>query len=269
MSCAAWSSPRRCQPDAACFLPQIQSNSRRTGVTIIMASLAKPASAYQPRAARLTTIFLTARLTTGSRDDLCRVRDISTGGMRLETLAPVDIGQPIDIELKNGLIVRGEIVWVQQPEAGVRFAKPAELAQLLALPEKPRGTTNVRVVRAPRLKAQCPVALRHKGRILSANLTDISQGGARLRLAESVNAADYVVLLVPGLDPRPAVVCWTTDEAVGVAFVDRLGFGDLARWLASPERFAPELAAASTPKPQSSGSATPRPVPSRPPVRKR
>jgi len=74
-----------------------------------------------PRDARVTTILLIGRIATDTRDDLCRVRNVSDGGMRLETLAPVAIGQEIDVELKNGITVRSEGVWRENAEAGVRF----------------------------------------------------------------------------------------------------------------------------------------------------
>lgn len=87
-----------------------------------------------PRAARFTTIFLIGRMFNGSRDDLCRVRDISAGGMRIETLAPVDVGQRIGVDLKNGATVRSEVVWVGKAEAGVRFDAPLDLEKVLRPP---------------------------------------------------------------------------------------------------------------------------------------
>jgi hypothetical protein len=56
--------------------------------------------------------------------------------MRIETLAPIDVGQRIDVELKNGVTVNAEIVWVRQAEAGARFEAPVDIARVLVPAEK-------------------------------------------------------------------------------------------------------------------------------------
>lgn len=195
-----------------------------------------------PRGARVTTILLVGRVSTSNRDDLCRVRNISAGGMRLETLAPVTIGEHVDVELKNGVTMRSEVVWVGAAEAGLRFIAPLDIAQVLAPPERPARTTGARTMRSPRLSARCPVALRHDGRIASAILMDVSQGGAQLQATGTAKIGDQVVLFIPGLGSHRATIRWIRDKGIGVSFAEKLGFADLAQWLASPDRFAPNPA---------------------------
>jgi hypothetical protein len=196
------------------------------------------------RVARRTTILLIGRVSTGARDDLCRVRNISPGGMRIETLAPMEIGQQISIELKSGVSVRSVVVWVDGTDAGVSFAESVNIEQLLATSTPPRPAAHVRAPRSPRLSAHCPVALRRDGHIQSGVLEDVSQGGAQLRSRGTTKVGDQVTLYIPGLGSKRATIRWVNDTTVGLSFAEKLGFTDLAQWLASPERFTKETAAA-------------------------
>lgn len=194
-----------------------------------------------PRNARTTTILLVGRVSSGTRDDLCRVRNISPGGMRIETLAVVDIGQQIDVELKNGMKVRSQVVWRGPSEAGVRFEEPVNIEALLAPPTRQPRSSGPRAMRSPRLSARCPVALRHDGHILAGVLTDVSQGGGQLALRGTIKIGDQMVLFLPGLGSRRAMVQWVREDHIGFSFAEKLGFTELAQWLAGPDRFVAAL----------------------------
>ena len=209
------------------------------------------ASGQIPRDPRLTTILLVARMSTNGWDDLCCVRNISAGGMRIETLAPLAVGQDIDIEFKNGLNVRTQVAWVGKGEAGLRCYTPITIECVLAQPTL-GPVTALRAPRAPRLSTLCPVALRCNGHLLRGNLENISQGGAQVRLSAPTPVDGAVVLIAPGLGSIHATMRWQTRDVVGMAFLDTLGFADLSRWLASSQRFSADDPAASSPSCQSS-----------------
>lgn len=193
---------------------------------------------------RLTTILLIGRISTDTRDDLCRVRNISAGGMRIETLAPIEVGQQISVELKSGVTVGCAVIWVDGTEAGVQFDQPVDIEQLLATSTRARPAADARTPRSPRLSARCPVTLRRDGHIQSGILEDVSQGGAQLCSHGTAKIGDRVTLYIPGLGSKHATIRWATDKTVGLSFTEKLGFADLARWLASPERFTRANAAA-------------------------
>lgn len=186
---------------------------------------------------RLTTILLIGRISTDARDDLCRVRNISAGGMRIETLAPIEVGQQISVELKSGITVGCAVVWVDGAEAGVRFNAPVDIEQLLATSARARPAVDARTPRSPRLSARCPVTLRRDGHIQSGVLEDVSQGGAQLCSHGTAKIGDRVTLYIPGLGSKHATIRWVNAKTVGLSFTEKLGFADLAQWLASPERF--------------------------------
>lgn len=192
----------------------------------------------KPRKTRLKTVMLVARVLAGDRDDLCRVRNISEGGMCIVTLAPLRVAQQIRIEFKNGMTIEPTVKWVGKEEAGLQFNEPIEIEQLLAAPNASAGNPLARIPRGPRLSAQCPVALRRQGHIGSGTLENISQGGAQLRSAVHVEIDDMLQIIVPGLGSIKATVRRVSGTSAGLTFCDKLGFSELATWLAGEERFS-------------------------------
>lgn len=211
--------------------------------------LALNAAARAKREARLTTILLIARLSIGNRDDLCRVRNLSSGGMRIETLSPVMIDERASVELKNGAVVHGLIVWSNYPEIGLRFDAPVNITELLAPPVR---NDAARLPRSLRLATACPVIVRRDGHLMSGMLKDISLGGARISLSGTARTGDQVVLGVPGLETRRAAVRWVEAGCVGLSFAETVAFDELSRWLASEQRQASTLADQLTPTHQNS-----------------
>jgi hypothetical protein len=209
------------------------------------------ATGYVPRDTRLTTILLIARMSTRGLDDLCCVRNISAGGMRIETLAHLEVGQDLDIEFKNGITVRTQVAWVGRGEAGLRSYIPIVIEQVLGHQSLARST-GLPTPRGPRLSAQCPVALRNNGRLLAGNLENISQGGAQVRLSVPAPITGAVVLIAAGLGAIHAIMRWQTRDVIGMAFVDPLAFADLSAWLASSQRFSADGGKGFTPSRQSS-----------------
>ena len=217
----------------------------------VSSDVAADVPGYIPRDPRLTTILLVARMSTRGWDDLCCVRNISAGGMRIDTLVPLVVGQDIDIEFKNGIIVQTQVAWVGRGEAGLRCYTPITIERVLAQPTL-GPVTALRAPRAPRLSTLCPVALRCNGHLLRGNLENISQGGAQVRLSAPTAVDGAIVLIAPGLGSIHATMRWQTRDVVGMAFLDTLGFADLSRWLASSQRFSADGTGDPSPQCQSS-----------------
>ena len=183
---------------------------------------------FAPRPARHVTILLSARLITEAGDWLARLRNVSQGGMLIETSLPLQPGEPVRVELREQAMT-GRVVWAAHPRAGIQFDEVADLAGILAAPTI--RSRNGRFFRAPRLSARCLVQLRHHGRIRDAMLLDLSQKGGGLRVAHALGVDEPVTIVIPGTEARPAVVRWTSREKAGLVFLDLLPFGELDRWL--------------------------------------
>ena len=182
------------------------------------------------RDGRLTSILLVAQLARETGDNLCRIRNLSSGGMRIETQSPLAAGERVSIAMKNGAIVAGAVTWTLTPEAGVQFDAPVDVAELLAI--------GARQPRTLRFAARCPVMLRRDGYLVPAVLTDISQGGVKLSLAAPGHAGDSGMLAIPGLETRRVAVRWTGDGTAGLVFEAPLAFAALTAWLSGDRRFS-------------------------------
>ena len=196
-----------------------------------LGSVAVPAGLAGPerpaREARLTTILLVGRLVTGEHDWVCRVRNLSSGGLMVECDATLAVGAPVRIELRNLTVLDGEIVWTRSPRAGVRFTTPADVGELL----RPGGGQDRRP-RAPRLTATCPVLFWYQGQTSAQTLVDLSQSGCRLAIAHPPPVDWPVRITIPGLPPRHATVRWIGDGEAGFAFREILSFKELSAWQA-------------------------------------
>lgn len=193
---------------------------------------APPGAEHLPREARHVTILLVARLVDAAGiDHICRVRNISSGGLMLESGARLAAGQPIRIELREGQWVQGVVAWANHPKAGMAFDAPADLGALLQSTRS--RTPRQQTPRSPRFRAECPVVVRCGGNIRPAALLDLSQRGAKLRATGLANG-DQLKVSVPGAGTCPAVVRWVRQDEAGIVFLETISFADLDRWLEDP-----------------------------------
>lgn len=184
---------------------------------------------FAPREARHLTILLLGRLVSESgADQLCRIRNISSGGLMLETSDKLQPGQIVNVHLRDLCTLRGRVAWTSPPRAGLALEARTDVPELLrSITGKAGGTY---VPRSPRLSAECPVEVRCNGRRAPARLLDLSQRGARLR-ATGRKVDEQVTIKIPGLEPQRAVIRWVCQDEFGVAFLETLPFRRLEHWL--------------------------------------
>lgn len=188
---------------------------------------------YAPRANRTVTILIVAKLVSERGESLCRIRNISSGGLMLESRAPLAKGDPIGVELRSGRRLSGRVVWSRDGRAGVQFDGSVVVEEIVALPsaEKPSRLRRARQPRPPRIAAEARVEVTTAAGRVYARMIDISQGGARLLLPFRVQPGERMTLAVPGLPAKLAHARWAGEE-VGVAFAEPLSFDALTEWLA-------------------------------------
>lgn len=191
-----------------------------------------PESGHSERADRTLTMLVVAKLRVRGIEGLCRIRNISPGGLMFETRLPLDCGDRADIDLRQQREVSGRIVWVRGDRAGMAFDLPEAVDELL--PSKPGRTSRIRrepQPRGPRLQMDCTVEVRLPDGRAEAQLKDISQGGAKVSLPFHTQVGERLLLLVPGLPLKLGIVRWLQRDDVGIAFAEPLGFDLLADWL--------------------------------------
>lgn len=196
---------------------------------------------WAPRDMRVTTILLLGRLLGARRDVLCRIRNISSGGMMVEAPGAFAIGDLVKIEPKVGQHLQGRVRWAEPGRMGVAFAQPIDVGEFLAQTSLPG--TGGEEVRSPRFDTDCGAELRVRGQVLPARLVNLSLGGAGLRGCGELAQGELLALTIPGLPDREAAVRWTGGGVTGVALLEKLCFADLSLWLADDAtRFQPPMA---------------------------
>ena len=184
---------------------------------------------------RLVTTLLVGRLIAPGGDGLCRVRNMSAGGARIETPYPLRPGDPVRVELRGDTVLEGHIRWISPGTAGMQFDQTIDTAAVLHGGVSDHEWHH----RMPRAPTACSVVARQSGRIVRAEMLDINPRGARLGELRKPFADGLLLLSIPLLDPVEAVVRWRNEDMVGVQFTRSIAFGALAEWLLHPEvRFA-------------------------------
>ena len=188
------------------------------------------------RDARTFTLLLVGQITKrGGPDGLCRIRNVSAGGLMAEVIMPIEAGDIVRIDLRNGQSQTGEVRWVKDGKFGLQFDEPiADVQRFLADERAPRAD-GLPSIRSPRLRAECSASLQLDGRPYAGTVMDISQGGARVVTTAPAERDRLLSLSIPGLPNLRCVVRWVQAPDVGVSFLDHLSFAALANWLDDPE----------------------------------
>lgn len=186
----------------------------------------------QDRAARTVTTLLVGRLLCdGEPDRLCRIRNISSGGMMVEAPQVMRVGAALTVELRNGERLSGRVVWNQVGRAGVQFHAPLPAGRLELLARINARQQDGPQPRAPRFITHCPSLLTSNGRRMAATVLNISQSGAGVRLPHPHPLVQQVSLSLPGLPVRQCMVRWSHEDQAGLSFVECVPFHELATWL--------------------------------------
>ncbi len=180
---------------------------------------------------RHVAVILVAKLSGDFADSICRIKNISTSGVLLETNVQLNEGQQVSVELRSDLHSVGQVVWSKNGHAGVEFIQPIDVARYLMRP----GHKLERVkARAPRYRCRALATLIVDGIGAICTINDIALSGARLGnlpkgLVLRPNFA--VKLQTDGISSRHANIVWCNQEYVGIKFRHPVRYTELRAWL--------------------------------------
>lgn len=195
-----------------------------------------PVRPQTPREKRVTTILLIGKLLSGHGEALCRIRNLSSGGLMAEVHVPLAVDDAVQIELKAGNRLSGRVRWTREGRMGVAFDETVEVGSMLA--RATVRTTAEGLARAPRFAVDCPIELRHDRRRHAGRLINVSQGGACLIADFEPEPDQLLTLAIPGLPERQGGLRWARNGTLGLAFVESLAFDALGAWLVERNRAA-------------------------------
>lgn len=178
---------------------------------------------------RHRTIFRAARLSSRIHDveGLAIVRNISEGGMRVESRLGFENGEHVAVSLVDGDRIEGEVVWQDGNSFGIRFFSWVSVEQMLARtadsPKKLRP-------RAPRIVLDLPVLMRTGNFLVDARICDISQRGAKLQFDKYLPIDTRVQISHNDLRPVTGSVKWQASNLVGIEFHRTLNIEEFSLW---------------------------------------
>ncbi|MEO7655559.1 MAG: PilZ domain-containing protein [Sphingomicrobium sp.] len=177
------------------------------------------------REERQVSLYRVGALTVDGRRELCVVRNLSSGGLMLNSYSAIELGSRIAVEFKQGISIRGTVQWSNANSVDVEFDQPIDVAALLAsAPHDFRP-------RLPRIDIACDVSVREGAATYKVRALDISQGGVCVETDEVLSFGADVVVRIDGLVPEPAVVRWCNGNCYGLGFIRLLSVTSLAAWL--------------------------------------
>ncbi|MGY4398060.1 hypothetical protein ACVWZA_003262 [Sphingomonas sp. UYAg733] len=184
---------------------------------------------------RQVTVLRVAKLQSAAGEELCLVRNISCGGLMAHVYSVLATGDIVTVEFKSGHAISGHILWHRNGLAGVEFHEKVDPTSVLSGDElSPQPAQQ----RAPRVELELSGRIRVGAHYHAATLLNISQGGAKIRVAEAFELAEKLVLTVNGLPPIAASVRWSDNGQAGIAFDVPVPFDVLAHWLPMMQRQA-------------------------------
>lgn len=192
---------------------------------------------------RVLALLPLAKLVLDHGQDLCRVRNISAGGMMAETTTSHPVGQKVRIEFSSHQQLPGEVVWTRDTSCGIKFDQDIDLRELLAnRPKRGKGQKP----RPPRLDITCTAELLIEGVLYRTEVKDISLGGIKVAISDWDCINKNVVVALESLKPVKGVIRWYKAGYAGIVFKRQLSFEELAEWMGKRVEIASSKAGAWT-----------------------
>ncbi|MCA1653716.1 MAG: PilZ domain-containing protein [Sphingomicrobium sp.] len=194
--------------------------------TIYSLSERPPALAAERREGeRHLTLYRVGSIMVDDRRELCLIKNISAGGMRIRAYCSLPVGKALSVELKSGQPISGKVSWVNEQNLGVTFDEPIDVIEILsASMDGPRP-------RMPRIEVDCHAGVREGASTYRMRACDVSQGGIKLQASTALAKGADVVVTLPNLPPQHGVLLWTEGGYCGITFNRLLPLPMLVGWL--------------------------------------
>ncbi len=195
--------------------------------TLFSLSLQVPRPNERRTEERLAAILPVAKLITPQGQLLCRVKNLSAGGLAAELSNPLAADTPLEVEFSHDQRIPGVVAWTRKGSVGIRFDAKVDLRQLLSN-RKPREGFQPR---PPRMDVNCGATVRIGELYHRVEMRDISLGGLKVEINDWDCVGKSVIVTVDSLRPIKGRVRWYRAGQAGIVFDAPLRFEELAEWL--------------------------------------
>jgi PilZ domain len=176
---------------------------------------------------RALAVLPVGRLVSPEWQDLCKIRNVSAGGMMAEVTTARPAGDAVVVELNSNQQIAGRIVWVRDTTIGIKFDDTVDLREILAS-RRPRIGFRPR---PPRLDIRCSATVQLAGLYHKVEVQDISLGGIKIQMDASKFVGKDVVVTIESLRPVKGTIQWYNEGRAGIIFHQPVTFEELAEWL--------------------------------------
>jgi hypothetical protein len=175
---------------------------------------------------RFVSIFRAGKMSRGGTEELCVLRNISTGGAMVAHNSDLQIGERITLDMRFDEHLEATVAWVKGDRCGVQFDGAIDLPKILA------GHTRGAKPRPPRLRVDCVIRIVAGNVEHRAALHDISQAGACLAIDDRTLPRDAEFRIkLEALGDHRAITCWRRGGFLGVNFATPLQMWPLNDWV--------------------------------------
>ena len=174
---------------------------------------------------RYLTLFRVGTVMIEDRRELCLIKNISAGGMMIRPYCKLEPGMALSVELKRGEQIPGTVSWLRGDSAGISFDESIDVVELLATSmEGPRP-------RMPRVEVRCIASVRQGSNVYGMRAHDVSQGGLKVESTRDLDVGAEVLVTLPGLPSKEAIVRWRDGRTYGITFRKLIALAELVEWL--------------------------------------
>lgn len=177
---------------------------------------------------RHISVFRVGRLVDDQGDQICVIRNISSGGVMIEANRIPEAGARVTIELRSDRSLAATVRWARDREAGIQFDSPIDVAAMLR--EEKQSILRLSP-RASRFIRQGNVKIIGTVATCDAAIANISINGLGLKTDTRFARDEPVIASIEGLGAARAVVRWWTKGEMGLKLQTPLSYRALANWL--------------------------------------
>ena len=209
----------------SCLPMETRLDGEPLETTLYSLSDAPPEPGDRREGERHLTLFRVGSITIGDRRELCLIKNISAGGMMIRSYCPIPKDTVLSVELKSGQPVTGRATWVKGDSVGVAFDKPIDVLEILS------ASTDGPRPRMPRIEVECIATVRDGANVYRLAVSDVSQGGMKVKGDPCLEHGCDLSVSLPGLEPQPAALRWRADGHLGISFNRLIPLSQLVGWL--------------------------------------
>ena len=205
--------------------PEFRVEEQPVETTLYSLSDRTPDPVERREGERFLTLFRVGTVMVEDRRELCLIKNISAGGMMIRPSCKLEAGMPLSVELKRGEQIPGIVNWVRGDSAGISFDQSIDVVELLATSmEGPRP-------RMPRVEVRCIASVRQGSNVYGMRAHDVSQGGLKVESGRDLDVGTEVLVTLPGMPSREAIVRWRDGRTYGITFRRLIALAELVKWL--------------------------------------